>query len=106
MGILEKAKAKQKKKVLSAQEKLTNMIIMDLYECMEKLLDKSGFTFFILEDPDPKTGRYYETDAPEEKRKELHNQAVEQVNQHHQAQGYPSVIMKMVTTQLEAIKEK
>jgi len=106
MGIIEKAKAKQQKKVESAQEKLTNMIVMDLYECMEKLLDDNGFTFFILEKSDPKTGRYYETNAPEEKRKEFHNQAVEQVNQHHKSQGYPSLIMGMVTDQLEAIKEK
>lgn len=105
MGIVGKVKEVQKKKAESAQKKLTNMILMDIYECMEKLLDKNGFTFFILDDPDPNTGRYYETNAPEELRKELHNQALDQVKEHHQAFGYPDIIMNMVIEQLEAIKE-
>lgn len=102
MGIIEKAK-----RSVNAVDKLADMITKDLYDTMEELLEAKGYEFFVrLDSPNPTSGRMYDTNAPEDERKELHNQAVEKVKVHHNSQGYPPQIVKMVNAMLDQAVEK
>ena len=76
------------------------MVQMDLWDTMEELLHNEGYDFEILDKPN-KYGRYYGSNAPLDKLKTIHNQAIDQVIKHYRGQEQiPGAIRDMITNAL------
>jgi len=92
---------KKKQEAIEKQEKLTSMVLGDLWDTMQSLLDKQGYDFFVRDTPN-EYGRYYDTNAPLDRQKELHNQAIDQVTAHYRSQEHiPTIIRDMITASLQ-----
>ena len=90
----------------SVLDKLLGKLRMDLYDMTEELLGARGYDFYVrTENPNPKTGRWYDTNAPESERKEIHNQAVEKVRVHYNSMPYPGDIKDEIGQLLDQAKE-
>jgi len=95
----------KKEQAENGQQSLTLMIETALHLNLKDILEDEGYIYEILKEPNPETGRYYQTDCPKEKISEFHNKAIDEVIEDiKDNKAIPKLIKASIKRQLKKSK--